>query len=73
MSQRSKAKSYRSELGHQGGFVIFSGSEAVAWVKDLQGLRTYVPGCIAVDEHGTEWVATGGDDYDGAEKWEQVK
>ena len=72
MTQRSeKAKSYKSELGHEGGFVIFFGSEPTAWVKDLQGRCTWVPGCVAVDEHGAEWVATGGDDYDGAKKWEK--
>jgi len=67
-----QANAYREEMGFSGGLVIFFGSEIAAWVKDLNGRCTYVPGCIAVDETGNEWVALGGNDYDGAERWEQA-
>jgi hypothetical protein len=32
-----------------------------------------MPGCIAVDELGTHWIATGGNNADEASVWEQKR
>jgi len=53
-----------------GGYVIIYNNEAVSWMATLHDPRRQAPGCIAIDEHGVEHIATGGNDYDGAESWE---
>jgi len=74
VSERARlAREYRDIRQYPGGFVMFYGSEITGWSKEFPRSEAYVPGVIAIDAIGTEWVATGGDDYDGAEKWEQVK
>lgn len=32
----------------------------------------YAPGVLAVDENGKVLVATGGDDYHGAQEWKEI-
>ena len=54
-----------------GGYVIFFDGEAVGWKLHLDNPGGQEPGCIAVDELGLQWVATGGDSYNGATSWEK--
>ena len=52
----------------RGGVIIFNGN-VQGWVDKLRDPQSWCPGCIAVDQEGNEWVATGGNDYDGAKEW----
>ncbi|SOB76142.1 hypothetical protein SAMN04488490_1818 [Marinobacter sp. LV10R510-11A] len=72
IERMNKAREFRSEWGYPRGLVIFLGDKVAGWVRDLEGECTYVPDCIAVDESGSEWVAVGGNDYDGADRWENA-
>jgi hypothetical protein len=49
--------------------VIFFNEAAEGWACELNTPSSWVPGCIAVDEQGEQWVAVGGDDEEGADSW----
>ncbi|KMQ75270.1 hypothetical protein [Marinobacter subterrani] len=53
-----------------GGYVIFFKGKAVAWWRWLDHPSGWEPGCIALDDTGKQWVATGGNAYEGAMRWE---
>ena len=55
-----------------GGYVIFFEGKAVAWKRYLDHPSGWEPGCIALDKDGKQWVATGGNGYEGAMRWEPV-
>jgi len=40
-------------------------------VSSLDNAAGWQPGCVAIAPNGCEWVAAGGNDYDGATAWEQ--
>jgi len=69
---KDKADAYRQHEGLKGGYVIFYYYEVAGWTKELtaENAQSWVPGCIAYDENGSWWHATGGNEYDGAERWE---
>lgn len=63
------ARAYREAWGHPGGFVVIHNGEAVGWKRHLDRPEAHEPGCLALDEDGNAWVATGGNAYDGATAW----
>jgi len=69
------AMKWRSYLGYQGkgGIVLVFDGEAYAWRDKVRNPETERPNALAVDEAGNVWIATGGDDYNGAERWEAVE
>ncbi len=67
-----QAKKWREENeSYQGGVVVFYDNEIQGWVNCLRDPETWRPGCIAVDELGNEFVATGGNDQNGAKCWQK--
>lgn len=54
------------------GVVIFHNDEIQGWCIDLLNPEAWTPGCIAMDFDGNVFIATGGDDYNGAEEWLSV-
>jgi len=71
-SLKVKIKEFLEERGYQGGYTIVSNSEVSGWTRNLDNPGGWMPGCGAVDQHGNKWVAKGGNDYDGAERWEAI-
>lgn len=71
---RSLAEHWRqeTEYRYQGGLVIVSGGEATGWINQLRDPNHWEPGVIAVDEHGNQYQAIGGDSYNGATSWQPV-
>ncbi len=65
------ANEYRHTDGseYEGGLVIVYNNEAGGWMRHLNNPQGWMPGCIAVDINGNQWVASGGDDYNGSEQW----
>lgn len=66
------AKRWRTEneyLG-KGGVVIIFNDVATGWVAELPPASQWTPGGIAVDEEGRTWRASGGNENDGALRWE---
>lgn len=66
------AQEYRAERGLKGGYVVCHNDQAVGWERELDNASGWAPGCYAFDSQGGEWVAVGGNDYDGAERWERI-
>lgn len=68
------ARQYRQGEGsdYEGGVVIVFQDQVGGWVNELRDPQLWEPGCIAVDLEGNQWVATGGNDYDGAVRWEAI-
>lgn len=59
----------------QPGFAVFNESlEVAGWVDSLDRPSSWVPGCLAVSlaDDRTVYIAKGGDDQSGAERWEAV-
>lgn len=65
-----QAEAFRNEHEHQGGYVVFFGDEIAGWTRYLDRPSAWMPGCIAVDDVGNEYHATGGDEQIGALTWE---
>lgn len=68
------ARQFRQEHGseYEGGLVIVFKDQVGGWMNELRDPQTWEPGCIAVDLEGNQWVATGGNAYDGATHWEAL-
>jgi hypothetical protein len=67
------ANRFRKELGHDDGVVVVFNGEVGGWQNELRDPQHWVPGCIAIDAVGNTWLATGGNDYDGATHWDPIK
>lgn len=74
MDRRAQAEQFKEEndLAGKGGVVIFHEGAPDGWERLLRNPDHWRPGCIAVDEAGNEWLAVGGDDQKGAERWEPL-
>ncbi|OQW67456.1 MAG: hypothetical protein BVN35_20335 [Proteobacteria bacterium ST_bin11] len=73
MSRNQMAGEYRAKSGHAGGVVVVFNDEISGWMNELRDAQHWMPGCIAIDSTGNEWIATGGNDYDGATVWNPLK
>ncbi len=75
MKNSEIAKKWREEYGGKsckGGLIVICNGVAQGWINELRDPNHWEPGCIVVDESGQGWVAVGGTDRDGAERWEQL-
>lgn len=72
MNNAQLAEQWRKEHGHNHGVVVIFNGQATGWMNELRSPESWEPGCVAVDPAGVEWVATGGNAYDGATKWERL-
>jgi hypothetical protein len=65
------AQNWRKLNGYldRGGVLVFFDGVVQGWVNVLRNPEHWQPGCIAVDERGRTWTATGGDGQHGAAKW----
>lgn len=67
------ANEYRCEQQNRDhGYVVITGIggwHVTGWTIDLTHPGNWVPGCYAVDIDGRIYIATGGDDYHGAQEW----
>lgn len=72
---RVLAQAYRRQnkgIIGDGGYVIFHEGEAVGWKHFLERPESQEPGCIAMDESGNQWIAAGGNTYNGALRWDPL-
>ena len=51
------------------GAVVMYGNEFSGWMDRLRDPNHWMPGCVAVLDDGSAYVARGGNDYDGAQEW----
>ncbi len=50
--------------------IVFFGGNVQGWVDGLRNPEHWRPGSIAVNELGDSWIATGGNEQNGAKSWE---
>ncbi|MGD9823774.1 hypothetical protein [Desulfobacter sp.] len=74
MTHQDLAQEFRDkEPGrYRGGVVVIFNNHVAGWMSELRDPQSWEPGCFAIDEEGNEWVAVGGNPYDGAKRWEPV-
>lgn len=78
---REEAAAWLAEEAAQGraheesGFVIFYRGRVAGWTCDLREMRGWLADCYAVPRYAEEnvYLATGGDEQSGAERWEPVE
>ena len=71
MEEQETARAWRARNGYigRGGVIVVFDGLAQGWVNELRDPESWRPGCVAVDETGHSWIATGGDDRNGASTW----
>ena len=71
---RCIATKWREQNGYvgKGGVVTVFDDQVCGWTNELRNPENWTPGAIAVDEHGNQWEARGGDEQRGALRWEPV-
>ncbi len=69
------ANEWRQDWGYveKGGVVILFNNEVQGWSDELRDPNLWVPGCIACDSDGNQFLAVGGNNSDGAERWEALE
>lgn len=69
------AATWRQENGYanENGVIVISCGQVQGWVDRLRNPDHWQPGCIAVNEVGEVFIATGGNIDAGAECWEPAK
>ena len=73
LNYAAMAREYRNRWGKTGGVVLFHDGQAKGWCAVLPATYSWMPGCIALDEHNHHWMAGGGNDQDGAYYWELMQ
>lgn len=75
MTTINLAEKWRAEKGYigKGGVIVIHDGIVNSWVNELRDPEHWAPGCIAIDEEGNQWIATGGDRQSGSERWEPVQ
>lgn len=68
------AKKWRAEHGYtgKGGVIVICDGVVNSWVNELRDPEHWVPGCVAVDESGNQWISAGGNSQKGSERWESI-
>lgn len=68
------AAQWRQDNGYvdKGGVIIIYRDQVQGWVNELRDPSSWRPGCIAVDSDDNQWLAVGGNEYDGAAEWQAV-
>lgn len=71
MEDLQAAQEWRARRGYagRGGVIVVFDGIAQGWVNELRNPDAWRPGCVAVDESGSSWLAIGGNDQDGALTW----
>ncbi|MDY6799370.1 MAG: hypothetical protein SVX28_11710 [Pseudomonadota bacterium] len=71
-SLQVRAQVFRQQYDkeHSDGYVIFFRGKPVAWKLFLDHPSGWEPGCLAIDKEGRQWIAAGGDIYQGAMRWD---
>lgn len=72
MTPQELAAAWRSgqdETTRTSGVVLIWNERVTGWKNELRDPQQDVPGVLAVDTDGHVFVAEGGDDYNGAERW----
>jgi len=72
MSPKQIADAYRMRYPERAhGVIIIYGSHVAGWCETLPQPMDWEPKCVAITEDGQEYVAVGGSEQDGAERWQK--
>ena len=69
-----KIEQYRKVNGLEDSiFVIVSPHNVISgWMSVLGNNNYFIPGSCAYNINGDKWIATGGNDFKGSERWEKL-
>ena len=67
-----RIKQFRKRWGQTEGFVVVSPSNTIGGHMKNLDYTDWFPGSIAVDKDNNKWIAVGGDNQNGAERWEKI-
>lgn len=66
------ANQWRNESpSYKGGLVVIHHNKVVGWTCDTRSTRGWLPGCVAVAINGDCYIAKGGDELVGADRWDK--
>lgn len=66
----TQAAKWRSmNPGYFGGWVLLCDGVVTGWKRELKNPETEIPGSLAINEKGEVFIATGGDENQGATGW----
>ena len=66
------AAQIRANYNRPHGVIVIHDSKYCGWMDRLRNPEHWMPGTVAVEPDQTCHIATGGNDYDGAERWEVI-
>lgn len=74
MNAEELAKTWREKHGYigKGGVIVIFDGVVNSWVNELRNPEHWLPGCLAIDEDGNQWIAKGGGKRKGAESWQKL-
>ncbi|MDP2128158.1 MAG: antirestriction protein ArdR [Pseudohongiella sp.] len=67
-----KVKRWRANWDKPDGVVLVWDAQPYGWKNELRNPEHERPGAVAIDVDGSWWVARGGNDLDGAERWVNI-
>lgn len=65
-----QASAYRRDENATGGIVLVWAGQVYGWKNELRDPHSERPGALAISADGLVWLASGGNDQDGAKSWE---
>lgn len=66
-------RSLQNDETRESGVVLILHGRVTGWKNGLRDPQHDVPGVLAVDVAGQVYVAAGGNDYDGAQRWQPAE
>ena len=64
-----QAKQWRQESNKKTGYVVFENTKIAGWIRDLHQPQNWKPLTRCISENNQIFIASGGNDHDGANNW----
>lgn len=69
---RQIAADYRSQSGRISGVVVIYNEAVTDFIDTIRNPEQFKPGCIGVLRNDALYETVGGNDYEGATRWQRV-
>lgn len=66
------ANAHFKQLNKKTGVVVLFNGKPNSWLNELRNPEAWQPGAIAVAYNGLQFVAVGGNSYEGAAQWQPI-
>lgn len=54
------------------GYVVVFDNTLTGWTSTTENPQGFAPGCKAISDNGLVFLATGGDEHNGAQRWDYL-